>query len=351
MVKTVSLLGNTDQQLQRYKQAFDVMPAGVILLDAGGFVAEANPESIRLLGEPLIRQKWLNVIERAFCPQEDDGHEVSLRDGRKVKLATSASSLGQLILVTDMTETRLLQSRISYLQRFSSLGKMIAALAHQIRTPLSAALLYAANLAVPNLILRKQRQFQAKLVNRLQDIEKQVNDMLFFAKGGGNKVVHYFSVATLLVELKPMIEAVIIQHQVNFDIQCADESLELYGNANALANALSNLIINAVQSAGKACKVSLVVQSQGEQLHLRVLDNGPGIALEAQQQILEPFFTTRKDGTGLGLTVVQMICHSHQGSLQLQSQLGKGSRFTLQLPLVSQKSRQRITKEMQNASS
>jgi PAS/PAC sensor signal transduction histidine kinase (EC 2.7.13.3) len=112
-----SPLGSVDQQVTRYKQVLDVMPAGVILLDANGRVAEANPEAHRLLGEPLTQQRWFDVIQRAFSPRDDDGHEVSLKDGRRVKLAISASDSGQLILITDMTETRLLQSRVSDLQR------------------------------------------------------------------------------------------------------------------------------------------------------------------------------------------------------------------------------------------
>ena len=88
-----SPLGSLEQQTQRYKQVLDVMPAGVILLDSRGCIAEANPEAVRLLGEPLERERWFDVIQRAFSPRDDDGHEVSLKDGRKVKLAISASGV------------------------------------------------------------------------------------------------------------------------------------------------------------------------------------------------------------------------------------------------------------------
>ena len=135
-----SPLGSVDQQVTRYKQVLDVMPAGVILLDANGRVAEANPEAHRLLGEPLTQQRWFDVIQRAFSPRDDDGHE-------------------------DMTETRLLQSRVSDLQRLSSLGKMVASLAHQVRTPLSSAILYASNLGAPNLNNVTRQRFQFKLLD------------------------------------------------------------------------------------------------------------------------------------------------------------------------------------------
>ena len=329
-----SPLGTLSQQVSRYQQVLEVMPSGVIFLDPMGVVCEANPEAYRLLGEPLEGERWFSVIQRAFDPQEDDGHEVSLRNGRKVKLAISASDSGQLIFITDMTETRLLQSRISEMQRLSSLGKMVASLAHQVRTPLSSAMLYASNLSAPNLNSQTRQRFQAKLVDRLHDLEKQVNDMLLFAKGGDNKVVDLFSLEELLNELDNLVEAQVVTNQVDFIIDCDDEGLMLLGNANALASALGNLITNAIQMSGKQCRVALSCVRQEEVIHLSVVDNGPGIDADMQAKILEPFFTTRKQGTGLGLAVVQMVASAHKGSLSVESELGKGACFTLSLPVA-----------------
>ena len=137
------------------------MPAGVILLDTHGVVREANPEAHRILEIPLVDEKWFNIIQAVFDPREDDGHEVSLRNGRKVR----PGDLGIGDRPThfdpaDLTETRLLQSRVSDLQRLSSLGRMVASLAHQVRTPLSSAMLYASNLAAPNLPPATKDRFQ-----------------------------------------------------------------------------------------------------------------------------------------------------------------------------------------------
>ncbi|WP_299016133.1 ATP-binding protein [uncultured Photobacterium sp.] len=348
MGDNVSPLGTLTQQVGRYQQVLDVMPSGVIFLDSMGTVCEANPEAHRLLGKPLEGERWFSVIQRAFDPQEDDGHEVSLRSGRKVKLAISASDSGQLIFITDMTETRLLQSRISEMQRLSSLGKMVASLAHQVRTPLSSAMLYASNLSSPNLNSQTRERFQAKLVDRLRDLEKQVNDMLLFAKGGDNKVVELFSMESLLNELENMVEAMVVANQVDFSIDCDDESLEILGNPNALASAISNLITNAIQMAGKKCKVAVNCQLHDKAIHLSVLDNGPGIEPEMQVKILEPFFTTRQQGTGLGLAVVQMVASAHKGRLLLESELGKGACFTLTLPLADTQASKPETAQNEN---
>ncbi|WP_162046865.1 sensor histidine kinase [Vibrio taketomensis] len=326
-------LGSLEEQVERYKQVLDVMPAGVILLDTQGVVREANPEAERLLEVPLVGYKWFEVIQWAFAPRDDDGHEISLRNGRKVRLAISASTTGQLILITDLTETRLLQSRISDLQRLSSLGRMVASLAHQVRTPLSSAMLYAANLSVPNLPHATKERFQTKLLDRLQDLEKQVNDMLLFAKGGDNKVVKPFTVAELVAEFSPMVETALKNNAIDYCLEVEEEQTQLMGNANAIASALSNLVMNAIQIAGKEAQIDVFFRPVKDELRISVQDNGPGVPKELQNKIMEPFFTTRSQGTGLGLAVVQMVCRAHDGRLELMSEEGDGACFTVCVPL------------------
>ena len=252
-----SHLDSVENQVERYKQVLDVMPAGVILLDTHGVVREANPEAHRILEIPLVDEKWFNIIQAVFDPREDDGHEVSLRNGRKVRLAISASATGQLILITDLTETRLLQSRVSDLQRLSSLGRMVASLAHQVRTPLSSAMLYASNLAAPNLPPATKDRFQSKLMDRLHDLEKQVNDMLLFAKGGDNKVIKPFNISQLVAEYQPMVETALKNNNIDYFLEVEEEHTELLGNANAIASALSNLVMNAIQMSGKESQIDV----------------------------------------------------------------------------------------------
>ncbi|MFB9134899.1 sensor histidine kinase [Vibrio olivae] len=326
-------LGSLEEQVERYQQVIEVMPAGVILLDTQGMVHEANPEAQRLLEVPLVGEKWFSIIQQVFAPREDDGHEISLRNGRKVRLAISASATGQLILITDLTETRLLQSRISDLQRLSSIGRMVASLAHQVRTPLSSAMLYASNLAAPNLPSATKDRFQTKLMDRLYDLEKQVNDMLLFAKGGDNKVVKPFTVQELADEFSPMVEAAVKNNQIDYELTLENADVSLLGNANAVASALSNLVMNAIQIAGKGSQVDVFFRVVDGELRISVQDSGPGVPQELQHKIMEPFFTTRSQGTGLGLAVVQMVCRAHDGRLELYSEQGEGACFTVCMPI------------------
>ncbi len=148
------------QELEKKEQLADqlttllkALPAGVVVLDSHGMVTQTNPAAIHLLGEPLNGEHWIDVIQRCFAPRQDDGHEISLKDGRRVsiEIRTMENQPGQLILLTDMTETRQLQSQLAHAQRLSAMGKMVASLAHQIRTPLSAAILYGGHLTEPDL--------------------------------------------------------------------------------------------------------------------------------------------------------------------------------------------------------
>ncbi|HEX5791793.1 MAG TPA: ATP-binding protein [Rheinheimera sp.] len=318
------------------------LPAAVILLDQRGMVYQANPAAVAMLAEPLVGQAWFTVINRCFSPRNDDGLEVSLKDGRRVKLQISAllshtqyTQPGQLIMLTDLTETRQLQSRLSHLQRLSTLGKMMATLAHQIRTPLSAALLYAQNLADPRATWQVQQQFQQKLLSRLQDLEQQVNDMLLFARSGTAQQVTEFTLGQLTGQLNTAIEALLLQHQARFSVQCADLSLSLVGNQNALCGALQNLIQNSIQAAGTKAEILLQISSSAQHsgmLALRLSDNGPGVTPALRDSIFEPFVTGRAQGTGLGLAVVQAVAHSHQGTVRYVP-TAQGACFEILLPL------------------
>lgn len=326
------------QELKRLQHILQALPTGVVVLDSKGYVQHANPVAIEMLGEPLIWQRWLDVITRSFRPRSDDGLEVSLHDGRRVQLAISAleDGAGQLIVLTDLTETRQLQSRIAHLQRLSSLGKMMASLAHQIRTPLSSAMLYAQNLCSQKIAPTARLQFQQKLLNRLQDLEQQVNDLLLFARSGREQQVAPLSLQQLLNEVHNSVETLVQQEQGNIELQLPEPDLLILGNHTALSGAMANLIQNALQHAGPGARIQLsaLPGPDGKQVLLAVEDSGPGVPRALQQQIFEPFFTTRPSGTGLGLAVVQAVAHSHHGSVRCVDGKAGGARFEMILPVL-----------------
>lgn len=327
-------------QATRLEQMLQVMPAGVVVIDGKGFVRQANTLARDLLGEPLEGQVWRDIIQRSFRPQADDGHEVSLRDGRKVKLSITplVGEPGQMIVMTDLTETRQLQQRISHMQRLSSLGKTVASLVHQIRTPLSAAMLYAANLKGNTLDEGSRTRFADKLHTRLEELEYQVNDMLLFAKSGEQQVVEEIDVASLFDQVASGAEMMLHKHQASIEFKNGATGARITGNMSALVGALHNLIHNAIQAQPTGAHIEVSAFPDNQQTNvvdITVSDDGPGIEQDKLNKIFEPFFTTRSHGTGLGLAVVQSVAKSHKGIAQVTNRKSGGASFSLCLPVSS----------------
>lgn len=331
-------LSDLRQQASWLSHLVDTMPAGVVVLDGKGMIAKANQIAIDMLGEPLEGEKWFSVIQRSFRPHQDDGHEVSLKDGRLIKLDITALAPepGQLILMTDLSETRRLQKRVAHMQRLSALGKMVASLAHQVRTPLSAAMLYAANLGSKRLPEASRDNFQSKLMSRLKDLETQVNDMLLFAKSGDQQVVEQVSMQQLLSEVKAGADAMVTLNDSHLTVSLPEPDIQITGNKSAIASAIQNLIHNSIQviGAGAEVKLSATTDEQNPDfVRISVSDNGPGIDLTQAEKIFEPFYTTKSQGTGLGLAVVSSVANAHQGRVDVTNNKGGGACFSLLLPI------------------
>jgi two-component system sensor histidine kinase FlrB len=321
-------------QASRLEHLLQVMPAGVIVIDGKGIVRQANEQAKALLGEPLEEEVWRRIITRSFKPRADDGHEVSLVDGRRVKLSITPleNEPGQLIVITDLTETRQLQARVSHMQRLSSLGKMVASLAHQIRTPLSAAMLYASNLTRKGLGQEAQEQFANKLTDRLKELESQVNDMLLFAKSGEEQVVSNITLSELLTSVEGSAQTMTVQAHQTLGFSGFEQEVSITGNLTALQGALLNLIHNASQVTPKGELVAVDASVSGNRLNIAVTDKGPGVPEGLKHKIFEPFFTTKNNGTGLGLAVVKSVVNAHNGTLSVFNTPEGGACFSISLP-------------------
>ncbi|ARA80451.1 PAS domain-containing sensor histidine kinase [Pseudomonas ficuserectae] len=326
-------LAEKERLANRLQNLLDLLPGGVIVIDGMGVVREANPAAIDLLGQPLLGMLWRHVISRCFAPREDDGHEVSLKDGRRLSIATRSldAEPGQLVLLNDLTETRHLQEQLARHERLSSLGRMVASLAHQIRTPLSAAMIYASHLTEQELPVETQQRFAARLKDRLHELEHQVRDMLVFARGELPLTDRLTPVA-----LFQALQNAAVTHVQGVPVrwQCDSIEGELLCNRDTLVGSLLNLIENAVQASAGRTLLKVHVYSRGNVLRICFSDNGSGMDKTALARIGEPFFTTKTTGTGLGLAVVTAVSRAHQGGVHYLSRVGRGTCAIVSLPLI-----------------
>ncbi len=325
-------LEEKEQLADRLSTLLTALPAGVVVLDSQGVVTQTNPAAIALLGEPLDGERWIDVIQRCFAPRRDDGHEVSLKDGRRVsiEIRTMENQPGQLILLTDLTETRQLQSQLAHAQRLSAMGKMVASLAHQIRTPLSAAILYGGHLSQDELDEEMRQRCASRLMSRLTHLEQQVRDMLIFARGE-TRLAEELSAGTLVSALRSAVEGITLNPGA--EVTVVDEvpaECRLMCNRDALVGACTNLVNNGLEAG--ASRVAVQIVPAGHELVIRVIDNGPGFDRSETGRLMEAFYTTKSHGTGLGLAVVQAVVKAHQGQFTIESPEQGGAVATLRLP-------------------
>lgn len=340
-------LAQTDRERKREHKAkerlagrldliLEVMPVAIILLDGRGLVAQANSRAEDILGGELRGRRWIDVIRERFAPTLADGHEVALKDGRLLSLATQSldDEPGQIIVLTDQTETRRLQEKLNHHRKLSEMGRMTASLAHQIRTPLSAALLYADHLVTPSLPEDRRLKYAARIRDRLQQLGQQVQDMLIFSRGG---VVLDQTLAAdaLLNRFQQQLDDLCEQQQATAVVEVDTVAGQIRCNPELLTSAFGNLLENAVQACQGSgirplLQLSAHINDKGL-LEIVLNDNGPGIPTDAQQKILEPFFTTKSTGTGLGLPVVNAIIEGHGGCFQLTGTEGACARIRLPL--------------------
>lgn len=332
-------LAEKERLADRLGSLLQMLPAGVLLIDQHGYVRQSNPAADELLlasagVSSLCGQRWRTLIQKCFKPRRDDGHEISLVDGRRVHLQTApmANEPGQLILLTDMTETRALQSQLSQHERLSAMGKMVASLAHQIRTPLAAATLYAGHLGNADLSDDNRLRFAGKLQERLRHLENQVRDMLIFARGEA-PLNDEVTLGQLLEGVVAAMEVPLASHHGSCSIHNAVPQHKIICNRDALISSLMNLVNNALESSSSPLHIDIHVDTTvSGRVRIRVMDNGPGMTAAQKQNIMQPFYTTKANGTGLGLAVVQAVARAHRADFILTDSPSGGVSAELILP-------------------
>ncbi len=323
---------------QRLGHLLAAMPAGVVVLDHQGGITEMNPAARQLLGERVLGAPWAQVAEDRL-QQTNYPHERELAPesgGGLLRVGISSSPLdaagGQVVLIHDITEAHAMRRELQRHQRLSAMGEMAAGLAHQLRTPLATALLYAAHLGRPALQEGDRLRFADKVLARLRHLEHLIQDMLLFVKGesAGQDTI---PVSSLLAELQQVIEPQMAQRGLAFSVEDQGGEAFVLGSRKALVGALLNLLENAMQACREGAEVRLKGGAAGGEVVLSVADNGPGIDEEVQERLFEPFFTTRAEGTGLGLAIVRGVAEAHGGRVEVASAPGSGSEFIVHLPV------------------
>ena len=225
-------------------------------------------------------------------------------------------------------------------EKLSSLGMMAAGVAHEINNPMSFV---ASNVNLLLKDLKEQPSLSEPLREHVEEVLpatlegiKRVNaivaDLRRFARGDPEAFVEYDLNAEVRMALR------IAHNQLRHcQVECELEEVgPVVGRPRQMAQVLVNLLVNAGQATAEQGQVLIATRREGDWVFIKVRDTGTGMAPETPRKIFQPFFTTKPPGmgTGLGLAVVHGIVTAHGGRIEVESELGKGTCFTLHLPRV-----------------
>jgi signal transduction histidine kinase len=336
------------------------LPSGVLLFANNGMVRQANPSARAILGfGVLFGMHARDIFRRVTAVRREGMGETTpdalveaidqcLRHGlpfRRIEAdyqtpagdrrvlgitvspvrGTLGEALGAACLISDLTEITDLGRQMRDRDKMSALGEMSAGIAHEFKNSLATISGYAQMLTREN-DAATTRQFAAKIVGETQNLTRVVTDFLNFARPQ--------ELETGQVPVRALLDECALECGAAVtDISRVAPDLVLTGDRTALRQAFCNLLRNSVEAGeGRPVRVDVWSESDESSVRLHFRDNGPGIPPEHLPRIFIPFFTTKAQGTGLGLALVQRIVTEHGGTVKAESS-PKGTVFTLSFPV------------------
>ena len=347
------------QQTERMSEAVTRnMPAGLLLVNSAGLITSANPAAEAALGVKSLAYRRFNEVlgagsrltelvagclenGRTFRREEVEyltpSHELRQLGVTISPIQNNANEItGAICLLSDLTELAALQKQIHMKENLAALGELSAGIAHEFKNALATISGYAQMIrseAQPGTDLHEHGDL---ILRQTRSLTHVVTEFLKFARP--------LELADEQVSLRPMIERIVaeIGEMVpGVAFVTMGEFADVSGDDALLRQAILNLARNAAEAAsdnpagGRVIIRGEIDKSgplQGQRIS--ITDNGPGIPAEALTKIFMPFYTTKANGTGLGLAVVQKIVVQHGGSIEPRNQPLGGAEFIVWLPFV-----------------
>ena len=243
--------------------------------------------------------------------------------------------LGVLGIARDMTDTKKLEQQIRNSEKLASVGKLAAGVAHEINNPLGGILNCLYNMRKGTLSPSRQEEYLVSMEDGLRRVQKIVRQLLDFSQQH-NPELALADIHQVIKQVLLLTEHLLVSHHVRLETALANEVPEIMIDRHMIEQVLMNLILNAIQAmrAGGVLAIRTTVESANCLVHIR--DSGCGISPSVLPRIFDPFFTTKNEGegTGLGLSVSLGIVERHGGKILVESEVGKGTTFTVSIPLA-----------------
>jgi len=307
-----------------------------IILDGNSYLAPNFQEGgHKQTADIVVSGKKRGVVEVIYVeekPQLDEGP--FLKEERSL-IDAVAREMSLIIERRQAEEEKSrLQNQLMHADRLATIGQLAAGVAHELNEPLGNILGFAQLAAKCKELPPQTVQDIEKIVNASLHAREVVKKLLIFARQMPTK------------KIKVNLNQIVEEGLYFFESRCTKEGIELIrllspnlpeitADPAQLHQVLVNLVVNAIQSMPKGGKLTIETLSNEGHVSLIVEDTGTGMSEQVMKQIFIPFFTTKEvgEGTGLGLSVVHGIVSSHGGLVKVESKIGSGSRFEIQLPI------------------
>lgn len=350
---------------QRYRALFDTASDATFVVDLETVqIVEANQAANQLVGvqsDSLVSRSFIDLcpalrlhgqtplklkkfFETLF--NGDQRFQMHRADGTVIHCVGQARVVecdqrpAMQVAVREITECAKLEHQLREAEKLSALGRLIASVAHELNNPVAVIAGYCQLLAKRPGIDDRTRQDFAKVVQESQRASKIVRNLLTFSRPRDPEkttVDINQLVASVLAERGPELQA----GNLRLEQRLATQLPKTKADSAQIEQVINNLLTNAIQAqpltSGQPGRIEITTHEYGAYIRITVADAGPGIAPNVLSKIFEPFFSTRPpgQGTGLGLTIAHAILEEHHGKIWVQSEVGKGAKFFVELPIIA----------------
>jgi len=358
VIQNYYLVDRTLKQTQDYtRQVVASMANGLLSVDTGGKIVSYNLPALEMLAlkESQVRgmdfkevidfkaagifqtlNQCLSVLDREITYRKKSGEIVPLALSVTTILDENDNCQGAVIILRDLREIKQLEEKVRRSEKLVAIGKLAAAVAHEIRNPLSSIRGFAQYLRNTLKDKPREKEYAETMVSEVDRINRVVTDLLTFARPMEADLAPA-DVTEIVERTVRLVQADARARDVGIQMSLSDLS-KIPLDANQMTQAILNLLLNSLQAvnSGGHIEVGAELDPAASRLTVWVEDDGPGISRDRKEKIFDPFFTTRKKGTGLGLAIVHKIVENHDGEITLQippAGKAKGCRFTINIPV------------------
>ena len=354
VVQNAYLVRRTLDEMREYtRNVLESMPNGLITVDRSLSVATFNPTALEILGKgreevegkPIGELLPLENEVRKVLSDSESILEKEVRisnEGRgKTFLFLSVSPLkepdskvarGAVIILRDVTVIRDLEQKVMMNEKFAALGRLSAGVAHEIRNPLNSIKGFIQYFQKKLDLDEEDYKYTDLMLTEVDRLNRVISKLLAYSKPREPRM-SIRSLDEVVDHCLRVLEREFASASIRLERKYCGESVPLVlMDADQMTQVFLNILLNAIEATPAGGAISVVSETTGgSKVSLVVQDSGEGIPREHLDKIFDPFFSTKKKGTGLGLAIVKSIIEAHDGEIEVESEVHKGTKFIVSL--------------------